>query len=335
MITVRLHGIGDLRLHEESIPTSSHGEALLRVTSVGICGSDMHWFMDGTTGDGEIASPFILGHEFAGVVESGKNAGRHVAVDPLVPCGSCEFCREGNPNLCPEQIFAGHYPQDGAMREFMAWPDTNFHDLPDSLTDEDGAMLEPLGVAIHTVDLGKVQPGMTIGIYGCGPIGLLALQLVLELGAERIIASDRLSHRIQAARDMGATDVFLYRQGEENDEILAATNNRGVDVAFEIAGDNDAVETAVETCKPGGRVVLCGISSGNRTSFASSTARRKGLTLKKVRRMKHTYPRAIQWVESGRIDLRSLITHRFSMKESTEAFETASRREGLKVVINP
>jgi L-iditol 2-dehydrogenase len=335
LIAARLHAIGDVRLHEEPVPTSNQGEALLRVTSVGICGSDLHWFMDGTTGDGDITSPFILGHEFAGVVESGKHAGRHVAVDPLVPCGRCEFCKEGNPNLCPDQIFAGHYPQDGAMREFMAWPERNFHDLPDSLTDEDGAMLEPLGVAIHTVDLGKVKPGMTIGIYGCGPIGLLAVQLVRELGAKRIIASDKLSHRIQAAQDLGATDVILYHQGEENAEILAATNNRGVDVAFEIAGDNDAAETAIETCKPGGRVVLCGISPTNRTSFVSSTARRKGLTLKMVRRMKHTYPRAIQWVESGRIDLRSLITHRFSLKESAEAFETAKRREGLKVVINP
>jgi L-iditol 2-dehydrogenase len=190
-------------------------------------------------------------------------------------------------------------------------------------------------VAIHTVDLGKVQPGMTIGIYGCGPIGLLAVQLARELGAERIIASDKLSHGIEAAQDFGATDVFMYRQGEENDEILAATNNRGVDVAFEIAGENDAVETAIKTCKPGGRVVLCGFSPSNSTSFTSSTARRKGLTLKIVRRMKHTYPRAIQWVESWRIDLRSLITHRFSLKESIQAFETAKRREGLKVVINP
>ncbi len=335
MIAARLHAIGDIRLHEESIPTLNQGEGLLRVTAVGICGSDLHWFTDGTTGDGSIVSPFILGHEFAGVVEGGNNAGRRVAVDPLVPCGSCEFCKEGNPNLCPKQIFAGHYPQEGAMREFMAWPEKNFHNLPDSFTNEDGAMLEPLGVAIHTVDLGKVKPGMIVGIYGCGPIGLLAVQLVRELGAERIIVSDKLSHRIEAAQDFGATDVFLYRQGEENDEILAATNNRGVDVAFEIAGENDAVETAVETCKPGGYVVLCGISPANRTSFTASTARRKGLTLKIVRRMKHTYPRAIQWVESGRIDLHSLVTHRFSLAESAEAFETASRREGLKVVVNP
>jgi L-iditol 2-dehydrogenase len=317
------------------MPTPTRGHALLRVTAVGICGSDLHWFMDGTTGGVDIVHPFILGHEFAGVVESGKVVGRRVAVDPLVPCGSCEFCKEGNPNLCPQQVFAGHYPQDGAMREFMAWPEGNFHDLPDSLTDEEGAMLEPLGVAIHTVDLGKVKSGMTIGIYGCGPIGLLTVQLVRELGAERIIASDKLSHRIEAAQHFGATDVFLYRNGEENEEILAATSNRGVDVAFEIAGDNDAVETAIKTCKPGGHVILCGISPSDRTSFPSSIARRKGLTLKIVRRMKHTYPRAIRWVESGRIDLRSLITLRFPLEKSIEAFETAKRREGLKVVIKP
>lgn len=335
MIAVRLHTVGDLRLHEEPVPTPTQGNALIRVTAVGICGSDLHWFKDGTTGDVEIVNPFILGHEFAGVVESGKIMGRRVAVDPLVPCGNCEFCEEGNPNLCPQQVFAGHYPQDGAMREFMAWPEGNFHILPDSLTDEEGAMLEPLGVAIHTADLGKVKSGMTVGIYGCGPIGLLVVQLVRELGAKRIIASDKLSHRTEAAQHFGATDVFLYRKGEEYKEILSATNHRGVDVAFEIAGDNDAVETAIETCKPGGRVILCGISAGDRTSFTSSVARRKGLTLKMVRRMKHTYPRAIQWVESGRIDLRSLISLRFSLEKSLDAFETAKRRDGLKALIKP
>jgi L-iditol 2-dehydrogenase len=316
-------------------PVPKTGEVLLRVTAVGICGSDIHWYVEGTTGDEGITQPFVLGHEFAGVIESGKMEGARVAVDPQVPCGRCEYCLEGNPNLCPTHYFAGQVPQDGALQEYMAWPKSNVFAIPDSISDEEGAMLEPLGVAIHTVDLGKLRAGMHVGVYGCGPIGLLVIQLARLSGAEAIIATDKLSHRLGAARELGATETLLESGGEESDRILALTKNRGLDVTFEVAGENGAVETAVETCKPGGRVVLCGIPAVNRTSFRASSARRKELTIKLVRRMKHTYPRAIQLVESGSVDVLSLITHRFPLEKYKEAFDISESREGLKVMILP
>ncbi len=334
MRVLRLHGVGDLRLHDEPRPEPGNGEALLRVTAVGVCGSDLHWLAEGTTGDERIHAPFVLGHEFAAVVESGEWQGRRVAVDPLIPCNACEHCLEGNPNLCPDHLFAGQAPQDGALREYMAWPRERLFPLPDSLSDEDGAMLEPLGVALHTVDLGGIRPGMGVGVYGCGPIGLLVVQVARLAGATQIIATDRLQHRLDAAREMEATQTLLSRRGEENAEILAITRGRGLDVTFEVAGENDAVETAVDTCKPGGCVVLCGIPAVNRISFTASTARRKGLTIKMVRRMKHTYPRAIRLVESGQVDVRSLVTHRLPLDQYEQAFRLAEKRTGIKVIIN-
>lgn len=333
--TARLHGIRDIRVTEEAAPIAKAGEALLRVTAVGICGSDIHWFAEGSTGAGGFSEPFVLGHEFAAVVEEGELAGRRVAVDPQVACGECEFCEEGNPNLCPYHYFAGQAPQDGALRQLMTWPEDFLFPVPDTLSDGAAAMLEPLGVALHTVDLGKLRPGMRVGVYGCGPIGLLIVQLAKLSGAVDIIATDKLPHRLLAAQQMGAKQVFQADNGAEDALIMAGMAGHGVDVAFEAAGDQSAVDTAVETVKPGGTVIICGIPSDNRTSFRASTSRRKGLTIKIVRRMKHTYPRAIKLAAAGLVDLDSLITHHFSLQESVAAFTVAEARQGLKVIITP
>ena len=333
MRVLRLHGAGDLRLHTEPDPVPGPGEALLRVTAVGLCGSDLHWFVEAGIGDAQLARPLVLGHEFAGVIENGERRGERVAVDPAVPCGACEFCLEGNPNLCAALRFAGYETEDGALREYVAWPTRCLYSLPDSLTDADGVMLEPLGVAIHAVDLGHLKTGMTVGVFGCGPIGLLVLQVARAAGATRLIATDKLPHRLEAARSLGATAVFQAADGQESAEVLAATNGRGVDVSFEVAGENEAVETAIAAAKPGGRVILVGIPAEDRTAFTASLARRKGLTIKLSRRMKRVYPRAIRLVESGMVDVRSLVSHRFPLEEFDRAFSIAHRREGFKVIV--
>jgi L-iditol 2-dehydrogenase len=336
MKALRIHGIDDLRLHEEEIPKPDYDEALVRVKAVGICGSDIHWYADGGTGEAGITIPFVLGHEFGGVVEGGSLDGLRVAVDPAVPCDTCEYCLEGKPNLCPDHYFAGHAPHDGALQEYIAWPMKTMVPVSDHFSDEDIAVLEPLGVAIHTVDLGHIKPGMTVGVYGCGPIGLLTIQVARAAGASEIFATDILPHRLEAARELGADKVVQATpEGDERAKILADTHKDGVDVAFEVAGENVAVETAVETAKPGGRVVLCGIPAENQVSFKASTARRKGLSIMMVRRMKHVYPRAIKMVEAGQVDVRSVVSHRFPLEQAAEAFELAKKREGLKIIINP
>ncbi len=328
MRVARLHGANDVRIHDEPLPTPRADESLVRITAVGICGSDMHWFSEASIGDAKLNRPLVLGHEFAGVVES---TGQPVAVDPLIACGECELCRENKPNLCVAQRFAGHGVEDGALREHIAWRNRFLFPLPKTLSNEDGAMLEPLGVAIHAVRLANIEPGMTVGVFGCGPIGLLIAQVARISGAARVMATEKLSHRIDAAKLLGA-EIFRA-DGDEVRAILAATNQRGVDVAFEAAGEQAAVDAAFASAKPGGCVVLAGIPADDRTLFAASIGRRKELTIKFVRRMRNTYPRAIQLVASGQVDVRSLITHRFALEKTGEAFAVAQRREGIKVMV--
>jgi L-iditol 2-dehydrogenase len=311
------------------MPIPAQDEALVHVAAVGICGSDLHWFTEGSIGDANLTHPLVLGHEVAGTTGDGKR----VAVDPSITCGQCKFCKEGNPNFCETLVFAGHAGQDGALREYMNWPDQFCFQLPAELSHADGVMLEPLGVAIHAVDLAHLRVGMRVGVFGCGPIGLMIVQLAKLSGASQIVTSDVLSHRLEAARSFGATDVFQVEQDSLSQEVMNAARGSDLDVVFEAAGQNAAVETSVAAVKPGGKIVLAGIPADDRTSFTASIARRKGITFKIVRRMKNTYPRAIQLVQSGMVDVRSLVTHRFPLEQSVEAFKVAVRREGIKVIV--
>lgn len=334
MKSIRLHAAQDLRLHDEPAPEPQAGQALLQITRVGVCGSDLHWFAEGGIGDAKLADPMILGHEFSAVALGGRYAGQRVAVDPAIPCGGCEYCLRGHPNLCPDVVFAGHGGVDGAMREVMAWDEGCFFPLPDALSDDDGVMLEPLGVAIHAVELAHLKAGMTVGVFGCGVIGLLMIQMARLCGATHILATDRLPHRVAAAKALGAHDVHLTDGKPDEKWLMAATKGRGVDVAFEAAGDQGAVEDALIAAIPGGKVILAGIPDDDRILLPAGLVRRKGLTLKLVRRMKHTYPRAINLVAQGLVDVRSLVTHHFPLAQAQQAFITAEKREGLKVMID-
>jgi L-iditol 2-dehydrogenase len=183
------------------------------------------------------------------------------------------------------------------------------------------------------MDLAHLRVGMRVGVFGCGPIGLLILQLARQAGASSLIATDVLPHRLEAACLHGATHVFPATDPLASEALGQVAGPHGLDVVFETAGDNAAVEAAVAHARPGGKVMLVGIPPDDRTSFSASLARRKGLTLRLVRRMKNTYPRAIHLVATGRVDVRSLVTHTFPLEKAAEAFALASRREGLKVVI--
>jgi L-iditol 2-dehydrogenase len=335
MQTARVHGAGDLRLHDEPMPAPGAGEALVRVTAVGVCGSDVHWWKEGHIGGDWINKPLILGHECAGVIESGPRRGERVAIDPAIPCARCEFCQEGNLNLCSALRFAGHAPQDGALSQYVAWPEHCLVPLPETMSEIEGVMLEPLGVALYSVDCGHVLPGMSVAAFGCGTIGLSVIQVARTAGATRIFAADLpdLPHRLAAARSFGAT-VYATHAGEEADKILHATGGRGVDVAFEAAGDPEAIEAAIAAVKPGGHVILIGIPKDDRIAFTASRARGKDLNIKIIHRMKHTYPRAIQLVQSGRVNVRSLATHQFPLAEIAQAYAAAEKRDGIKVIIN-
>jgi len=255
MLVARLYGTGDIRIGEEDPPAvqgdaeagradgAGGSEVLVRVTAVGICGSDLHWWTEGAIGDAKLAHPLVLGHEGAGVIESGPRAGQRVAIDPAITCGTCPACRAGYRNLCYRIRFSGHGDTDGMMREVMVWPSSLLHPLPDAVSDAGGAMLEPLGVALWSLDLGHLPFGGTASVVGCGPIGLLLIQLLKAAGASQVIAVEPLAHRREAAARCGA-DLVL-----EPDEAMSGF---GVDVAFEVAGNDDGVRIVLESVRPGG-----------------------------------------------------------------------------------
>lgn len=334
MRVARLHGVGDVRVDDEAPPVAGVGEQLVRVTAVGLCGSDLHWFTDGGIGDAQLTHPLVLGHEFAGVIEGGPDDGRRVAVDPAQPCGACGDCLEGNRNLCATLVFAGH-GVDGGLRERVAWPAALLHRVPDALSDADAAMLEPLGVALHAHDLGKARVGAVVVVVGCGPIGLCLIQVARAAGASRIVAVEPLAHRRAAAAALGADVVLDPSDGDILVALAAATGSRGADVVFEAAGTDGGVGLAVHAAKAGGRVILAGIPGDDSTTFPASIARRKGLTIKLVRRMKEMYPRATRLVEDGVVDVASIVSRTFPLDQVGEAFRLASDRVRLKIIVAP
>ena len=319
MKALRLHGPGDMRLHDEPEPQPGDGEALLRVTAVGLCGSDRHWFVEGSIGDAVLREPLVLGHEFVGTIESGPRAGERAVADPADPCLACPVCLSGQPHLCTRLRFAGHDSTDGALRTSLAWPERLMHPLPDTLPDAEAVLLEPLGVALHALDLAEIRLGTAAGVFGCGPLGLLLVQSLLAAGAT-VAATDPLPHRRAAAEQFGA----------------AALPAGGIDVAFEVAGDDDALGDALDALRPGGRVVVVGIPDGDRTIFTASTARRKELTIALCRRMTPAdLPRAIRLAETGRITLAPLVTGRYPLTDWQQAFDHLVGRRGLKAIVEP
>jgi L-iditol 2-dehydrogenase len=330
MLVARLHAIADLRITDEPPPAVEAGMSLVKVTAIGICGSDLHWWTEGGIGDAVIDRPLVPGHEAAGVIESGPRAGEPVAIDPAITCGHCELCLRGYRNLCVNIRFSGHGTQDGAMAEFIAWPSDLLPALPDALSASEGALLEPLGVAIHSVDLGHLPLSGAAAVVGCGPIGLLLIQLLRASGAGTVIAFDPLPHRREAACRFGADQALDPDLADA--APLAELTGIGVDVAFEMAGTDAAVQLAVSVVRPGGRLVLGGIPGDDSIRLQASVARRKGLTIAMVRRMNDTYPRAIALAATGKVDL-SIVSHRFPLARAAEAMAVAAARQGHKTVI--
>ncbi len=341
MKALKLFGPRDLRMVEEAMPEPAPGEALLRVRAVTVCHSDIHYYRYGRIGDTVSDTPLVLGHEFAGeVVEAPAGAddlrpGDLVAVEPAVSCGHCRYCREGNPNLCQNLLFAGIPPMDGGLREYVTYRPEFLFPLPEGMTAEQGALLEPLGVALHAWDLAKPRVGESVAIVGCGPIGLLLVQLARIAGAVPIVAVEPLAYRRDAAAELGAE--ALDADDDLAARVEALTDGHGVDVAIEAAGTMPAQEEAARIVKRGGRVVLVGIPPEDQMAMTHHVVRRKGLTIKVARRMKLTYPRAITLAQRGMIHLDPLVTHRLPLEEGDRAFRIVEAYDDgvVKAVVTP
>jgi L-iditol 2-dehydrogenase len=331
MRVLRLHPDRTVRLHDEPEPEPGPGEALVRVTSVGLCGSDRHWLLEGGIGDARLTQPVVPGHEFGGIAETGRFRGRRVAVDPAAPCWECELCATGRENLCLRIRFAGYAETDGALRELVAWPERSIHQLSDDLDDSVECLIEPLAIGIHAIDLAQ-SPGGSLGgarvaVLGAGPIGLMIIALARRAGAASILATDPLPHRQDAARAFGATTAVT---GPPEPREAA------FDIVFEAAGEQAAVDDAIDLAAPGGTVVLVGIPAEEQTSFRAAVARRKGLVLKLTRRSTvATFRRAVRLAEDRALDLPALVTRRVPLEDFEDGIRALIDRAGLKVVIEP
>ncbi len=343
MKTAKLTGPCNIRI--EDIPSPSQpaeGEVLVEVLSVGVCGSDLHMYETGSIGSIHISEPLTIGHEFsARVIAIGENAvnehgvhlepGMRVAVEPHVACGKCEQCHHGHPNLCPHHYFYGVYPVPGALSEQMLVKAHNCFPIPAEISNAGGALLETLGVALHAVDLSKIRVGDTVAIIGCGSVGALIGRLAVLAGAANVWAFDLLEWRTALARQWGV-DAITVRDNEAVKHIEELTNGRGVDIAIEAAWANHTVQQCVEMARYGGRLTLVGIPPDDRILMDGSITRRKGLTFRFSRRMKHTYPRAIA-LSSGTdplVKLDNLASHFYPLEKTGDAFaDNSSYKEGL------
>jgi L-iditol 2-dehydrogenase len=346
MIAACLHGPRDLRVEDLPEPgRPGQGEALVRVTAVGICGSDLHAYRHAQIGNTSVRSPLILGHEFSGVVEQVGEAahdgegnplqeGARVAVDPARPCGKCDLCQEGDPHLCRSLHFSGLFPDQGCLCEQVIVSSRTCFPLPGEIDAATGALLEPLGVALHALGLSRMKAGDAVSVHGAGPIGLMILQLARLAGAAPVFVVEPLPWRRAHAERLGGIPIDPQKTDAVR-AILKSTAGRGVDIGLEAAWGDSAARQAVDAARPGGRIILVGIPEEDRFEVQHSTARRKGLTILFSRRMKHSYPRAIRLMRDHLLDLTSLISHRFPLDKTPEAFalNSAYADEVVKVII--
>ena len=299
---VRLVGVGRLERFEMPLPEPGPEEVLIRVLSVGLCGSDAHWFEEGGIGDSVLPDGGVVpGHEFCGVIESGPRTGERVAIDPAIACLRCEQCLAGRFHLCLRVRFAGHGSTPGALRSHLVWPERCLVTLPENVSDEQGSLLEPLGIALHALDIARLEGNEPVAVLGCGPIGLLTISTLAALGVDRIGAEDPLAHRMDAALGLGAHRIDRAHQVEGH-----------FDAVFDCAGSDDSLHAALQLTKPGGRVMMVGVPEGDRTSFQASLARRKEIALLACRRMLPAdLERAAGLARDRLVALDGLITHRY------------------------
>jgi L-iditol 2-dehydrogenase len=333
---VYIHGARDARVAPFNLVEGKPGEVLLDVAAVGLCGSDLHYYKDAGIGAALIREPFVPGHEFGGyltedVEDLGLPRGTLVAVDPNMACGHCEWCHEGYLNLCPNVEFIGAPPLNGAMTSKIWVPKSQLVPLPAGFDPLKAAMLEPLGVAIHAVDLAKPRLLERVAVIGCGPIGLLLMEVLRVAGAGEILAADPLPHRRMMAEKLGSAKV-----GSSVAEIVEWSSG-GCTLVVEATNSPDGFSEAVTAARIGGRIVLVGIPDGDRYHLSAADARRRGLKIKFARRMGEVYRRAIALVETGKVDVVSMVSHRIGLSETPGVFQAlADSAPGYnKVLIYP
>lgn len=343
MLTIKIHDAHDLRIEEEcdSLPPGS-GEAKVKVSKGGICGSDLHYYHQGGFGKVRLREPMTLGHEASGVVaEVGSGVehlrvGDKVAINPSMPCGECIYCEEGLFNQCENMRFYGsamRFPhQQGLFRQEITLAARQLVTLPDDIDLAHAACAEPLAVCLHAVNQAGALEGKRVLISGCGPIGCLTAMLAAQAGAKEVIVIDMHESPLAIARRMGATSTINI--SESADELHPLAMGKGtVDVVFECSGSPQALSSALDVVRPRGIIVTVGL--GGAVNLELNQVVAKEISLRGTFRFDKEFEQAVELIGSKRVDITPLITSVLPAADAEHAFNLASRRDrSMKVQID-
>ena len=338
-----MRGTDKMIIKEIEVPEVGEKEALVQLEYVGICGSDVHYFHHGNCGAYKVnlEEDYMLGHECAGtVVKVGANVkdlkvGDKVALEPGITCGQCEFCKAGKYNLCPDVVFLATPPVQGCYEEYIAFPENMCFKLPENMTTKEGCLIEPLSVGFHAANQGDVQVGESVVILGAGCIGLVTLLACKAHGAGNIIVADIVDARLEKAKELGATHVINSKEVNALEEIARLTGGKGADKVFETAGSPITIAQTAFAVKRGGTITLVGLSAQEEINYNFAQIMDKEATIKSVFRYRNIYPKAIEAVSAGAIDVNGIVTHEFDLEHIQEAFEEAinNKTDLVKAVI--
>ncbi len=316
----------------ESQPSDTPlGWVRVRMRHVGICGSDLHYFSAGRIGDQVVTSPFILGHEGSGEVLDGAGrfaSGLPIYLEPAISCHQCDQCLAGRENTCRKLKFLGNPLElDGCMRDEISMPVECIVPVPDWMGLEEAVLLEPLCIGAYAVDRSRIAAGRRAAVVGAGPIGLSVLLALSELDPCHTYVSEPVEARRRAAARLGADRTF--EPGSEGSaSAVCDASDGGVDVAFECAGTQEAIDDAGRMLKPGGTLVLIGIPEGpDRLTYDPHMMRRREIAVVNIRRQNRMVERAIRILQRRRDAAGIIITHRFLPSQAAHAFETVERKE--------
>ncbi len=332
-----LTGIRKIEVREVPDPQlRNETDVLLKIGVVGLCGSDIHYYLAKQTSNQVVQYPFTVGHECAAVVEKVGSAvirvkpGDRVAIDPAVSCRKCDQCLAGRPNTCRNLLFLGFPGQlQGCLSEFIVMSEENCYAINEEMTLRQGALVEPLSIGVYAVKLLDNFKTETIGILGSGPIGLSVLLAARVTGIPLVYVTDKIYERLDVARNAGADWVGNPDKSDIATDIQMQESSL-LDAVFECCGDQDAIDQAIELLKPGGKLMILGIPVTERISFDISKLRRKEICIQNVRRQNNCTQTAIDLIENQQVDVDFMATHYFNLEETKEAFElVAGYRDGV------
>jgi L-iditol 2-dehydrogenase len=338
---VYMTGLNKMEIREIAVPQIKDNEVLIKLEYVGICGSDVHYLEHGSIGDFIVNGDFILGHECAGeIVQLGSKVtelsiGDKVALEPGCTCGQCEFCKSGKYNLCPDVEFLATPPYDGCLENYIAFPANMCFKLPENITSKEGALVEPLAVGMHAAAQGNVKLGDSVVILGSGCIGLVTLLACKAYGATDITVVDVMPKRLEFAMKLGATRVINAREEDAVAKLDEITKGKGADVVIETAGSKITIKQTAYLVKRGGTIVLVGMAPEDIIEYNFAKIMGKEATITSVFRYRNIYPKAINAIAKGIIDVSGIVTHEFGFEDTAKAFDFVinNKNDVVKAVI--